>query len=1016
MHRRGFAGSSTFFAFAILVAIFSVPTLAQSQGEILPTGMSITPLAPSGAIVQTLNPGLPSLPGFRADMAVTTALSPDGKTLLILTSGFNQNLDANGNVDPQTSNEYVFVFDVSSQTPRQAQVIQIVANAFDGLAWNPNGITFYVSGGPDDLIHVFNRQSGGMWQEGAPIPLNHNGVALGWNGIIPVAAGVAVTNDGKHLLVANFENDSVSAIDISAGAVISEFDLRPGIINPAKSGMPGGTYPYWVAIKGNEKAYVSSQRDREIDVLDISSLPAIRLLTRIPLPGQPNKMILNQAGSLLFVAQDNTDSVAIIDTQADTILEQVGTIAPPSIFPNNRGYRGAGPNSLALSPDEHTLYVTNGGTNSVAVIQLNTGQAAGANNASPQIIGLIPTAWYPTSVSVSRNGSTLYVVNGKSVPGPNPKACIDTAAVQSDFNNYSCATANEYIYQIMHAGFAVIPVPAQGELAQLTVQVAQNDYFQPQDDSGEEDSAAAPATAGDAEMMEFLRGHIQHVLFVVKENKTYDQVLGDLEKGNGDPSLVSLPEIFTPNHHQLARQFVTLDNTYCSGEVSGDGWNWSAAARVTDMEQKTIQLDYTYATRAPIYDFDGTNRNINVGLPTLAARLAANPEIPNDPNLLAGTRDVAEHDSEVGGLSQGYLWDAALRANKTVRNYGFEYIDLNRYFLPATDPNYVPPLRNPYAAGVVVSVATKPSLQQNTDPYYRGWDMAIADYWLFKEWEREFDNFSASGTLPNLELVALPHDHFGDTGPGGGAIDGVDTIETQMADNDYALALLVQKVAQSQYKNNTLIFVIEDDAQDGPDHVDAHRTIAYVIGPYVKQGAVVSTRYSTVNMLRTIEDILGLEPMGLNDGLQRPMADVFSQELKPWSHTPIVPDVLRTTQLPLPPPTTANTLAKTKAVLAFARPPRDASYWGEKMAGFDFTRSDHLDTARFNRILWAGLKGEDTPYPTSRSGRDLRKNRKRLLAQAIREHVQQKKQVAQACIPSVPSARAGEQPVPNSAQ
>jgi len=312
----------------------------------------------------------------------------------------------------------------------------------------------------------------------------------------------------------------------------------------------------------------------------------------------------------------------------------------------------------------------------------------------------------------------------------------------------------EASYAFVH-GSAVIPVPAKSELAHLTRQVAENDHFQNRDVHDDEDSDTANA-ARDPGMMNFLRGHIHHALFVVKENKTYDQLLGDLEKGNGDPSLVSLPEAISPNHHQLARQFVTLDNTYCSGEVSGDGWNWSAAARVTNMGQKTIQLDYTYATRAPIYDFDGTNRNINVGLPTLAERLAANPEIPNDPNLLAGTRDVAEHDDEEGELSAGYIWDAALRAHETVRNYGFEYIDLNRYFLDPSDPNYIPPLRNPFAAGVIVSHATIPSLNQNTDPYYRGWDMAIADYWLFKEWEREFNGFTTSGTLPSLQLIALP--------------------------------------------------------------------------------------------------------------------------------------------------------------------------------------------------------------------------------------------------------------------
>jgi hypothetical protein len=222
-------------------------------------------------------------------------------------------------------------------------------------------------------------------------------------------------------------------------------------------------------------------------------------------------------------------------------------------------------------------------------------------------------------------------------------------------------------------------------------------------------------------------------------------------------------------------------------------------------------------------------------------------------------------------------------------------------------------------------------------PLLSGLGHAIPEYWLEKEWEREFDRFAANGDLPNLELIALPHDHFGDVGPGGGAIDGVDTIEKQMADNDYALGRIVEKVSASRYRDDTLILVIEDDAQDGPDHIDAHRTIAYAIGPYVKRNAVVSTRYSTVNMLRTIEDILHLKPMGLNDGLQPPMTDVFMRERKPWKYTTIVPEVLRTTQLPLPPATAANTLVETERINAFARAAHDAGYWGDRTRGLDFT-------------------------------------------------------------------------------
>jgi DNA-binding beta-propeller fold protein YncE len=440
------------------------------------------------------------------------------------------------------------------------------------------------------------------------------------------------------------------------------------------------------------------------------------------------------------------------------------------------------------------------------------------------------------------------------------------------------------------------------------------------------------------------------------------------------------PEAITPNHHGLARQFVTLDNTFCSGEVSGDGWNWSGAARVTDSEQKTIQLDYS--GRANTYDYDGTNRYINVGYATVKARQAANPETPNDPDLLAGRRDVDDHDGPVGTDSEneagtGYIWDTALRAGLTVRNYGFEFIDENRYFLAPNDPNLIPPMASPFKEHYVVSRATKPSLMPNTDPYFFDWDMDIPDYWLFKEWEREFDHYLKTDSLPDLELVALPHDHFGNLGAST-VLNGVNTIETQMADNDYALGLLVQKVAQSKYANDTVILVIEDDAQDGPDHVDAHRTIAFVIGPYLKQGAVVSTRYSTVNMIRTIEDLLGMQPLGLNDGLQPPMSDIFTRELKPWNYSPIVPQVLYTTTLPLPPPNSSNQLL---APFDNAHPPHDAAYWAAKMRGFDFKHSDHLDTARFNRVLWEGMKG-DVPYPTTRSGRDLRANRDKLLAAA----------------------------------
>ena len=933
----------------------------QPNAQLLPTGMRITPLAAKGTSLQPLNPNLPTLPNFVASMGVTSRLSPDGKTLLVVTAGYNQNFDANGNIEPDTSNEYVFVYDVSSPTPRQVQALPVSVSAFEGLEWNPNGREFYVSGGPDDVIHVFDSKNN-TWVEGTPISLNHNGLGLGLYGITPIAAGLAVSDDGRYLLAANFQNDSVSFVDLAASSVVKEFDLRPGKINAADSGKPGGSYPYAIAVTADHHAYISSQRDREVVVLDFSDLPSVSVITRIPLLGQPNKLILNRAQSRLFVALDNADAVAVINTRTNRLIDNIETIAPRRVFPNPTNLHGASPNNLAISPDDRTLYATNSGTNSLAVISLGGND----DNSSPgQLTALIPTAWYPTAVTINSDQSTLYVVNGKGLPGPNPGACIDAGYVNGD---YTCYSHNQYIYQIMQASLATIPMPQPADWPRLTRQVARNNRFseRPAEDSGRA-------------LMAYLHGKIHHVIYVVKENKTYDQVLGDLEVGNGDPALVVFPEAITPNHHRLARQFVTLDNTFCSGEVSGDGWNWSAAARVTDSEQKTIQMDYS--GRANIYDYDGTNRNINVGYATLAEREAANPETPDDPDLLAGRRDVDVHDGPDDQAGTGYLWDAALRAHLTVRNYGFEYIDEGRYFLDPSDSNLIPPMRSPFNEGVIVSRATKPSLMPNTDPYFFDWDMDIPDYWLFKEWEREFDGYVKSDNLPSLELIALPHDHFGNVGAST-VLDGVNTIETQMADNDYALGLLVQKIAHSKYRDDTVIFVIEDDAQDGPDHVDAHRTIAYVIGPYVKQKAVVSTPYSTVNMLRTIEDLLGMQPLGLNDGLQKPMTDVFARELQRWDYQPAVPPVLRTTTLPLPPPAPENELPASVARIAPA--PHDAAYWASKMRGFDFKHSDHLDTARFNRILWEGLKGDRVPYPTTRNGRDLRRNRKSLLEQAAK--------------------------------
>ena len=948
------------------------------QGERLPTDKRITPNAAPGSTFVRLNPKLPGRPDYRADHAISTAISPDGQTMLVLTSGFNRLYDNSGERIQSASNEYVFVYDISAGTPRKIQVIQ-VANTYAGIAWNPKpqqgGEPFYVSGGVDDNIHSYTLHGGQYQESGGPIALGHDN-GNGYDEVEPIAAGLAVSPDGSRLLVTNFENDSVSLIDLADRAVIAEQDLRPGKINPARVGVPGGEYPAAVIFAGPNKAYVSSQRDREIDVVNIQpNAPFLSVARRIPTRGQPTKMVLNKSATRLYVANDNSDTVAVVDTRTDHIVQRISTVAPKQLFANPHDFKGAGPNSLRLSPDEHFLFVSNGGENTVAVIRLagqgvepgalpikgvesaNDGdggddEPSGANTRS-RVIGLIPTGWFPTSVNVSAHGRRLYVVNGKSNAGPNPQHCFGTNFYEQLIG--PCRPKDQYIWQLEKAGLQSLPMPDARQLGRLTRQAAYNNHFLNRADYGEQQR-----------MMAFLHRHIKHVIYVVKENRTYDQILGDLGVGNGDPNLALLAP-YMPNHHRLARQFVDLDNLYASGEVSNSGWNWSTAARSNDYVKKTVAMHD--ANRGFPNGYEGFDRNVDVGIPSYAQRKRLIPQTPDDRDILPGGRNIGETDGpgENQNVGKGYLWNSALQAGLSFRNYGSA-------FGVATGEL----VQNPYAAGIRQNVPAGPALLNHTDIYYRAYDNKYPDLWREEEWAREFDRFVANGNLPSLELLRLPHDH---TGSFSDAVAGVNTVATQAADNDYAIARLIQRVAHSPYKNNTLIFVIEDDAQDGPDHVDAHRTVGFVAGPYVKQHQVVSHNYNTVNMLRTIEDVLGMQPMGLNDALAAPMTDVFDTRQQNWTYDAVVPPVLRTTALALPPRKQNHTAQNAQSRVidrCFARSRHSASYWARVMRGQDFADADELDTPRYNRALWTGFTGKDTPYP-ARSGQNLRHDRQALL-------------------------------------
>jgi len=480
---------------------------------------------------------------------------------------------------------------------------------------------------------------------------------------------------------------------------------------------------------------------------------------------------------------------------------------------------------------------------------------------------------------------------------------------------------------------------------------------------------------------------VKHVIYIVKENRTYDQILGDLPTGNGDPAITVYPQPLTPNQHAIASQFVDLDNFYDSGEVSGDGWNWSTAARASDTIEKTIPMNY--AGRGLNYDYEGTNRNINVGLGTLPERLAFLPLTPPDPNLLPGTSDVSAIDGPAEGEEQlGYLWDSALRGGLSVRNYGF-FLDGARYsgiVAALAPPLYSPLVKDPASLGLRVAWPAKQALLDITDPYFRGFDTNYPDLYRAKEWLREFREFEQDGNLPNLEFVRVMEDHTGSGDPGG---FGVDTPELQTADNDYAVGIIVDAVSHSAvYKNNTLIFVLEDDAQDGPDHVDAHRSIAFVAGANVKRGAVISRKYTTVSFISTIVDILGIDHLGLTDYAALPMSDIFKPKPSDWAFNLTLPAILVnaaggdyvTMQQSFDPLyQVKNSVPADWLSVRYSRPLHDGAWWVQQTKGMDFSREDRLDANRYNHLLWLGVMGEAVPYPETRSRANLRRNRKKLL-------------------------------------
>jgi YVTN family beta-propeller protein len=587
----------------------------------------------------------------------------------------------------------------------------------------------------------------------------------------------------------------------------------------------------------------------------------------------PAGMVPSGHGRFLYVANANSDTVSVIDTANDTVLETI------ACRPENRLPFGSGCNALALSPDGGTLYVANGTNNCVAVVRLGAPvrEGGGAESGSSTVVGLIPTGWYPGAILVSQDGKKLFVANIKGHGSLHQSKVLPTLKRSKDYLG----------------SVSVIDVPDAEQLARYTAEVNANNRLayslagleKPRLGIG---PAPVPERHGEASVFE-------HVIYVIKENRTYDQLLGDMKEGNGDPHLVMFGEDVTPNHHALARQFTLFDNFYCSGVISADGHSWVNEAYVTD-----------YLERA----FGGFNRSY--------------PDDGTDPLAYPAT---------------GFLWNNALAHKKTLRVLG-EFVNQDYHPKTATWADYYADYKQNTRRLPIAIHSNFPSLQPYTHPHYPWFPLLVQDVYRARLFQEELKDYEKKGAMPNLIYLTLPCDHTDGTRP------NYPTPRAMVADNDLALGQVVEAVTKSSFWKNTCIFVVEDDPQDGFDHVDAHRTVALVISPYTRRHFVDHTNYNQTGMVKTIELLLGLPPMNQLDLSATPMRACFQTK----------------------PDTTPYACLSNRAALdemnpAIKKLSGKALHWARQSLAMNLDEGDAADEETLNRILWHATRGYDTPYP-----------------------------------------------------
>jgi YVTN family beta-propeller protein len=741
------------------------------------------------------------------DMILSAAVSPDGSLLAFTNSGYTRH--------------QLHVVDLGTEKEIATFPLD---RTWAGLAWSPNNKRILISAGQGNTageILTFQRWDDGNWTqaravqlEGAPRP-DKAGKNAGPKSAV---SSLAISPDAKIVYAINDTDGNLYTVDGASGKTISKLNL--------------GDHPFAGKLSRDGKSlYVSLMGEAAVVKVDVTNPAAPVIAGRMDVEDHPNDLAITP-DDRMFVSCGNTNHVIAIDLKTGTKMEAV------SVAPTPKAPAGSTPNSVALSPDGKQLFVANADNNSVAVIDIS-------QRGQSRVAGFIPTGWYPTAVTVTPDGKRVLIGSGKGL-GTGPNHVI----------------RGEEGPRFVHHGnnlnglISFVDMPSAEKLAEYTKQTYENSPYRDEmlvkaDIKG---SSVIPSEVGKG-------SPIKHILYIIKENRTYDQVFGDIAKGNGDPNLVMFGKEVSPNHHAIAEEFVLLDNLYCNGEVSQDGHPWSTAAYATDFNQRAWTLTYS-----------------------------------NHGNVDSRKTEEQTHP---------YIWEAVMQKGLTAFSFGYS----GRRGL----------------AGIMSKTFGKNDLPDQQS--------GLRDYVRADQFVKEYVQMDAENRVPNFMVMGLGEDHTSGTRPGAA------TPQASVASNDIAIGKIVEAVSKSKAWASSAIFIIEDDAQNGPDHIDSHRTVGLVISPYIKRKTVDSTMYTTVSMLRTMELLLGLPPLTQHDAAATPMYNSFSNkaDLSGYTAVPARIDIM-----------SKNTVNSFGAAIA---------------AKMDFSDYDRVDEQTLNQLLWHSIKGANVPMP-----------------------------------------------------